>query len=183
MAKGNRNVPSTVELFISFLIVGVSGFGGVLPMTHRMIVHERAWLSEEEFVDVLSLCHFLPGPNIVNLTIVVGRRFQGVRGAIAATLGVVLLPLVIVVLLAKAVEGVEDSRHLQAGLAAMAAAATGLILAVGLKMARSLRAGPWQPVIALMVLLCVAILRLPLLWVVLFAAPSSIFLALRFRPR
>jgi len=183
MTGNDRQLPSTPELFIAFLIVGVSGFGGVLPMTHRMLVQDKNWLSEEEFVDVLSLCQFLPGPNIVNLTVLVGRRFRGPRGAIAATLGVVLLPLVIVVLLAAFVGSLGESRQIQAAFEAMAAAATGLILAVGLRMARSLRSGVWQPVVAVTVLVCIAFFRLPLLWVVSLGAPMSVLLSLRMYAR
>ena len=177
--QGVESGPSTLTLFVAFLIVGASGFGGVLPMTHRMLVYEKRWLSEEEFVDVLSLCQFLPGPNIVNLTILIGRRFRGITGAIAATLGVVLLPLVIIIVLAQFVATLGDSPHMQAAFQALAAAATGLILAMGLKMSRSLRAGFWQPLVAILVLICIAVLRLPLLWVVLLGTPLSIALALR----
>ena len=183
MAISIERTPSTLNLFVAFLIVGASGFGGVLPMTHRMLVHDKRWLSEEEFVDVLSLCQFLPGPNIVNLTILVGRRFRGISGSIAATLGVVLLPLVIIIVLAQLVSSLDESRNLRAGFEAVAAAATGLILAVGLKMARSLRAGLWQPLVAIVVLICIAGLRLPLLWVVSLGTPISICLALRLRSR
>src|SRR6516162_4878053 len=99
-------VPSTVarlslsELFFGFLKVGVSGFGGVMPFARRMIVDERRWLSELEFLDVLSLSQFLPGPNVVNVSIIIGRRFGGVIGSLAACTGLMLMPLVIVLALA-----------------------------------------------------------------------------------
>ena len=67
---------TTGALFWGFLKVGVSGFGGVLPIAHRMLVERRRWLTEQEFTEALSLSQFLPGPNIVNLSVIIGRRFQ-----------------------------------------------------------------------------------------------------------
>src|SRR5215831_10674154 len=102
----DSTVPSAVarlslsELFFGFLKVGVSGFGGVLPFARRMIVEERRWLTELEFLDVLSLSQFLPGPNIINVSIIIGRRFGGVTGSLAACGGLMLMPLVIVLALA-----------------------------------------------------------------------------------
>src|SRR5437879_11011738 len=90
----------TSELFVGFLKIGLSGFGGVMPFARRMIVEQRRWLSELEFLDVLSLSQFLPGPNIVNVSIIIGRRFQGVTGAAAAYAGLLLMPLAIVLVLA-----------------------------------------------------------------------------------
>jgi chromate transporter len=173
--------PTALQLFIAFLVVGASGFGGVLPMTHRMLVQDRRWLSEREFLDLFSICQFLPGPNIVNLTILVGRRFQGIKGAVCATVGVVALPFVIVVFLAYAVGAVPNSGAVQAALKAMAAAATGMILAVGLRMGRAMEGAWWQYLVALSVLLSVAFLRLPLLVVVFVAAPVTVYFAYRSR--
>src|SRR3954462_1042420 len=91
---------SAGSLFVGFLKVGLSGFGGVLPFARRMLVEERRWLSEEEFTGVLSLSQVLPGPNIVNVSVIVGRKFQGWIGSILATVGLMLMPLVIVLSLA-----------------------------------------------------------------------------------
>src|SRR5438477_11483906 len=91
---------STSELFVGLLKIGVSGFGGVMPFARRMIVEERRWLTEAEFLDVLSLSQFLPGPNIVNVSIIIGRRFAGVAGSAVAFAGLLLLPLAIVLALA-----------------------------------------------------------------------------------
>src|SRR5689334_2339669 len=92
--------PSRRALFVGFLIVGMQGFGGVLPFARRMLVEQRRWLSEREFIEVLSLSQFLPGPNIVNVSIIVGSRFRGPSGAAAASLGLMLMPFLIVLMLA-----------------------------------------------------------------------------------
>src|SRR5277367_1483674 len=81
--------PSIRTLFLAFLAVGLSGFGGVLPFARRALVERRGWLSPEDFTETLSLCQTLPGPNVVNLSIVVGARACGWRGSVAAFVGLV----------------------------------------------------------------------------------------------
>ena len=92
--------PDLRALFFGFSSVGLSGFGGVLPFARRMLVEQRGWLSAEEFNAQLGLCQFLPGPNVINLAVVVGKRYCGLAGAIVAPLGLLAGPLVIVLLMA-----------------------------------------------------------------------------------
>ena len=173
---GARQV-TTRELFMGFLIVGLSGFGGVLPFARRMLIERKQWLTELEFNEVLSLSQFLPGPNIVNVSIIVGRRFQGVPGALASTLGLMLMPLVIVLLLAALygqfaqIEAVRGASH------AVSAAAAGLMLGVGFRMARPIRRTPWQVAVALVALVAIGLLRQPLLWVLALLVPVSVGVA------
>src|SRR5438477_4354021 len=87
------------ELFLAFLLIAMAGFGGVLPWARRMLVEKKGWLSDEEFTETLSLCQSLPGPNIVNVSIVVGSRFFGAKGAVAALTGLVAAPVAIVIVL------------------------------------------------------------------------------------
>ena len=96
----SKKRPDLRALFLGFSAVGLSGFGGVLPFARRMLVEERQWMSAEEFNAQLGLCQFLPGPNVINLAVVVGKRYQGLRGAIVAPLGLLAGPLVIALLLA-----------------------------------------------------------------------------------
>ena len=164
-------------LFRGFLIVGVSGFGGVMPYAHRMLVERRCWLTEREFIEALSLSQFLPGPNIVNLSVIVGRRFQGTVGAIVATVGLLLLPLAIVLILATVFAQFAHVDAVRGACNGVSAAASGLILSVALKMARPIRRAPQQLTIAAITFAAIALLRLPLLWVLAVLAPISIALA------
>lgn len=183
----DSTVPSTVarlslsELFFGFLKVGVSGFGGVMPFARRMIVEERRWLTEAEFLDVLSLSQFLPGPNIVNVSVIIGRRFQGVLGSLAATAGLMLMPLVIVLLLATLYAQYARFDAVRNALGAMSAAASGLILATALKLARPIRSSTWQMAVAAAVFIAIALLRVPLIWVLAVICPLSLGLAWRTR--
>jgi chromate transporter len=180
-------VPSTVarlslsELFFGFLKVGVSGFGGVMPFARRMIVDERRWLTEAEFLDVLSLSQFLPGPNIVNVSVIIGRRFQGVPGSLAATAGLMLMPLVIVLLLATLYAQYAQVDAVRNALGGMSASASGLILATALKLARPVRSSVWQIAVAAAVFVAIALLRVPLVWVLAVACPVALGLAWRTR--
>jgi chromate transporter len=171
----------TGALFEGFLRVGLSGFGGVLPFARHMLIEQRRWLTESEFTEVLSLAQFLPGPNIVNVSIIVGRRFQGVPGAIAATLGLMLMPMVIVLLLATAYAEFARIAAVRQAAHGVSAAAAGLVLATALKMARSIRDTPWQIGIGVIAFVAIGIARLPLLWVLAALVPLAVAIAWRRR--
>jgi chromate transporter len=168
---------TTRELFVEFLKVGLSGFGGVLPFARRMLVDKRRWLTELEFNEVLSLSQFLPGPNILNVSIIVGRRFRGSVGAAAATFGLMLMPMIIILLLATLYGHVAHIEAVRGASNAVSAAAAGLMLAVGFRMARPIRESPWQVGIGLLVFFAVGLARIPLLWVLAVLAPLSVGIA------
>src|SRR3954463_901159 len=83
------DAPGLVALFAAFAKMSLSGFGGVLVWARRAIVDQHRWMTADEFNETFALCHFLPGPNIVNLSVVFGSRFRGIPGAIAAFCGLV----------------------------------------------------------------------------------------------
>lgn len=167
-------VPSLRELFAAFFGVGVSGFGGVLPWARRMLVEQRRWLTPDEFTDVLSLCQFLPGPNIVNVAVTVGARFHGVGGALAAVLGLMAAPFAIVVALGALYTTYGHVPAVEATIRGISAAAAGLLVAMALKMARG-GLTRWSAVIvAAATFGGIALGRFPLLAVLTVAAPLSI---------
>jgi chromate transporter len=92
--------PKLSELFRAFVIVSISGFGGALPWARRMIVEQRGWMTAEEFNEAFALSQFLPGPNVVNFSVVFGSRFGGAPGAAVALAGLMGPPLIIVTILA-----------------------------------------------------------------------------------
>ena len=164
-------------LFASFLKVGLSGFGGVLPFARRMLVDQQRWLTEREFIEVLSLSQFLPGPNIVNVTIIVGRRFHGPTGSIAASLGLMLMPLVIVLLLATLYTEFAQNSAVRGATDGVSAAAAGLVLSMAAKMALPIRRTAWQVGIAVLAFVAIGLARLPLPWVLAVLAPLSVAIA------
>jgi chromate transporter len=168
--------PSLPVLFLSFLGVGLLGFGGVLPLARRMIVERRRWLSPADFTDLLSLCQFLPGANITNLSIALGSRWYGPLGSVTALTGLLAAPIAIVIALGAVYlrwRGEPPVAHAFAGLSA---AASGLVLATAIRIAGPIRGRPRALLIAALAMVALALLRLPLLWVLLLLVPSSIAL-------
>jgi chromate transporter len=172
---------STSALFLGFLKIGLSGFGGVMPFARRMIVEQRRWLTEDEFLDVLSLSQFLPGPNIVNVSVIIGRRFQGVAGAIGATGGLILMPLVTVLALATLYARYAQIDAVRGACSGVSASASGLIVATALKLARPIKDSTWQLGVCVVAFVGIALLRVPLLWMLAALCPLSIGIAWRTR--
>ena len=166
--------PDSAALFRAFLGVGLRGFGGVLPWARRMLVDERRWLDDRGFTEVLSLGQLMPGPNVVNMSIVVGSRFAGVRGAIAAISGLMAAPIVIVLLLAEAYRHFGDVEIVQHMLSGVSAAAAGLVLATGVRLAQNLERRVWMIALTAITFVAVAWLHMPLLGVLAVFAPVGI---------
>lgn len=169
-----QHAPSASELFLRFMETSLSGIGGVTPFARRMLVEECRWFSDEEFTDVLSLCQFLPGPNIVNITICVGARFHGAKGAVAAFAGLMSAPFVVVLALGALYTHYRDLPAIAGLLRGLSAAAAGLVVAMGLKMAASRRLRSAMAAFVVLTFLGIAVMRLPLAVILLGAAPLSV---------
>jgi chromate transporter len=169
-------------LFLGFLKIGLSGFGGVMPFARHMIVEEQRWLTEIEFLDVLSLSQFLPGPNIVNVSVIIGRRFRGVIGSVAACTGLMLMPLVIVLALATLYAQFAEIARVREAFSGVSASASGLILATALKLARPLKQYRWQIGVCAVAFVGIALVRVPLVWLLAVLCPLSIAIAWWRRP-
>lgn len=157
-------------LFVAFSRLALQGFGGVLPIAQRELVERLGWLTREEFAEALSVGQVLPGPNVVNLSLMVGDRHFGVRGALAALAGMLVLPMTLVLMLAAAYRGLADVPAVAGAVRGMGIASSGLILAMGLKLIPTLRGHPlgragWLAV-CVAVVLAVAVWRWPLLGVI-----------------
>src|SRR5262249_40192940 len=156
-----------------------SGFGGVLYWSRRMMVDQRKWMTAEEFNEAYALCNFLPGPNIVNFSVVFGRRFRGTAGALVALLGLLVPPVAIVMALGILYSQFGTIDALQRRFAAVAAAAAGLTISTSVKMAEPLlreRLGVAHAVAAA-AFIGVGVLRWPIYYVLGVLIPLSIALA------
>ena len=171
--------PSLAELFRAFALVSISGFGGALPWAQRTIVEQKRWMTTEEFNETFALSQFLPGPNVVNFSVVFGSRFGGAPGAAVALAGLMGPPLVIVSGLAILYARFGDLEALSRILAGNTAAAVGLLIAVVAKMAAPLYVKRWNsgPMFAIVAFVGVALMHWPLPWVFLGLAPLSIAFA------
>lgn len=165
---------SVGELFTGFLAVGARSFGGVLPHAHRVMVEERRWIAPADFAEVVALCQFLPGPNIGNASIVLGRRWFGLRGAVAAFLGLMGLPFVWVMAMALLYADAAASQPvLRSIVIGVGIAGGGLFIGTALKLAGPLMAKPWALAVIAGCFAAVAIGRVSLF----MALPVAFFVA------
>jgi len=165
--------PDLRALFFGFSAVGLSGFGGVLPFARRMLVEEKRWMSADEFNTQLGLCQFLPGPNVINLAVLVGKRYQGVAGAVVAPVGLLAGPLLIVLLLALAYDRWGSLPLAQGMLRGIAAVGCGLLFATAWRMGMALKDKPYfLPFVALTVA-AIAFFRWPMPLVMLAGLAAS----------
>jgi chromate transporter len=176
-----RPDPTVFDLFAGFFMVGVCGFGGVLPWARRMIVEQRKWLTPSEFTEMLGLCQFLPGGNIMNVTVALGSRFRGVMGAIAAFLGLMTAPVAIVIALGAVYDRYASYPPVHRALGTLSAAAAAYLLASAWKIAAPLRGRPLAIALGVCTFLAVAVLRVPLLAALPVLALGSSAILWRFR--
>lgn len=180
--EASNGVSATVtlrDLFLGFLGLGLMAFGGAMPLARRTIVETRRWLTPDEFTELLGLCQFLPGGNVINLSVAIGMRFRGVAGSIAAMLGLVGGPTLIVIVLGIVYERTQGNPHVAHLFAGLSAAAAGLLVAMAIKVALPLRGKPAAIGIAVIGFILIAVLRVPLVVVMLVMTPLSIVVATR----
>jgi chromate transporter len=170
-------------LCLAFNRLALQGFGGVLAVAQRELVERLGWMTREEFVETLAVAQVLPGPNIVNLSLMIGDRFFGLRGALSALAGMIVVPLLIVLALAATADALLTHPMMAGALRGMGAAAAGLILATGVKLLPSLKSNPMGQTVSLALAAlafgAIAIARWPLIWVVLGLGGLGMALAWR----
>ena len=181
---GPRPQPSSLtDLFVSFTLLALQGFGGVLAVVQRELVEKKRWMTPEEFVEEWSVAQVMPGPNVINLAVVIGMRYFGLRGAAVAVAGMLAVPLLLIIALALIHAEFADDPQVAGALRGMGAVAAGLITATGLKLIPALRKHPVGmglcAALGVATFICVALLRLPLLGVLLGLGGVSCLLTWR----
>lgn len=174
---------SPLDLFCSFTLIALQGFGGVVAIVQRELVDKKQWLTQEEFIEEWAVAQILPGPNVVNLSLILGARYFGLRGAMASLAGMLLVPSVIALVFGM-LYGMYSSHPGVAGaMRGMSAVAAGLILATGMKMFTALHSNPLGKmlcaVIGALCFVSIALLHLPLIVVLLVLGTLSCWLAYR----
>ncbi len=174
-----KDPPSLRTLFFAFAKMSLSGFGGVLVFARRAIVDEHRWMTAEEFNETFALCHFLPGPNIVNLAMVFGARLRGVAGGVAAFAGLLGPPLFLVTALAALYGHFGQIDALRQALAGVSCVAVGLLASVVFRMMSPLlkKSDVLGLAVMLAVFIAIGLARLPLAEVLLVAVPLSLAVA------
>jgi chromate transporter len=164
-------------LFVTFAEITLSSFGGAMAWAYRILVEKRRWFTAREFAELWSLAQALPGPNIVNVAVFVGMRFQGAAGAVVAFIALVLVPLLIVLPIGGLYAQFGQIDLVRAVLRGVAVVAAGLVIATGLKLAQPFRRDPWALGVAALAFVATGLLHWPLLLVLGVLAPVSIALA------
>ncbi|HOB00606.1 MAG TPA: chromate transporter [Casimicrobium huifangae] len=131
---GPAFVPDRWAMFLAFLQIGVSAFGGALPWGRRILVEDRKWISSKEFTEIVTVCQAVPGPNMVNLAVFVGTRYHGIVGALIAFVGIVGVPLAILLALNAVYHSFAHLPAVRSAMTGMAATATAYLLYMSLKM-------------------------------------------------
>ena len=174
---------SAADLFFTFNRLALQGFGGVLAVAQRELVERKHWLSRAQFVEMLALSQVLPGPNVVNLALMLGDRFFGLRGAIAALGGMLLVPLFIVIALTAAYAEFSRLAVVAGALRGMGLVAAGLIIATAIRLMSTLGSNRLGPALAAtfagLTFVTIALLRWPLVWVL--AGLGSVAVAIAWR--
>jgi chromate transporter len=159
------------DLYLSFTVLALQGFGGVLAVVQRERVERKRWMTREEFVEDWSVAQIMPGPNVVNLALMIGARYFGLRGALAALAGMLSMPLLVVLALAMVHAQFADHPQVAGALRGMGAVAAGLIAATGLKLFGALARHPLGVAacvgLGTAAFVAIAWLRWPLAWVLL----------------
>jgi chromate transporter len=174
---------SLTDLFLSFTFLSLQGFGGVMAIVQRELVDGKRWLTREEFVEEWAVAQILPGPNVVNLALMLGARYFGWRGALAAVAGMLVMPLILILLLALLYEQFAHYPQVAGAVRGMSAVAAGLIFASGIRLFGALTSNPLGlPVCIALGTACfvtVGLLRWPLIYALL--ALGSVGWALAYR--
>ncbi len=174
---------SLTDLFVSFTLLALQGFGGVLTIVQYALVEKKRWLTNEEFVEDWAVAQIMPGPNVVNLALMIGGRHFGLAGALAAMAGMLAVPMALVLLLALVYAQYTDHAGVAGALRGMGAVAAGLIVATGLRLFGAVKANPMGiPVCIALGVSCfvtVGLLHWPLIYVLMILGATACCLAYR----
>lgn len=174
---------SLADLFWSFTILAMQGFGGVVAIVQRELVDKKQWMTRAEFVEEWAVAQVMPGPNVVNLAMIIGNRFFGLPGALSALAGMLCFPLLVLLLAVILYAQIVHHPGVAGALRGMSAVAAGMIIASGLRLLSVLRTHPLGLLLAsavtILTLLSIAVFRLPLVYVLLLLGSVSMALVYR----
>ncbi|MRD48076.1 chromate transporter [Caenimonas koreensis] len=162
---------SLSDLFFSFTVLALQGFGGVLAVVQRELVEKKKWMTQEEFVEEWAVAQIMPGPNVVNLALMIGDRYFGLKGALVAVAGMLCFPLLVVLGLALVYAQYAGNPQVAGALRGMGAVAAGLIAATGMKLMNALGKHPLGlalcALFGIATFIGIALLRWPLAYVLI----------------
>jgi chromate transporter len=174
VADTARQPISRWDLFSGFVLVGMFGFGGIAAALYHVVVERRRWLNAEEYASTLGLGQVLPGANLINMTTIVGDRYQGLTGACLALGGLMFMPLVSLMALATLYDRFSGLPDVQAATTAAAAGAVGLTMGTASKLARTILKSRVAVCVAAVSFIAIGLLRFPMLLTIVLLAPVAV---------
>lgn len=162
------------DLFRGFAKIGLLGFGGVGPIARHVIVREQKWLSEKDYATLLGIGKVLPGANTVNVAVMLGDRYHGIKGSAIAVSGLLVLPILVLIVLAILYQFLDQNPYFNAALQGSACAAAGMVIGTGLKMASKIDLRAHHIVAGMITIALVVLLKFSLLQVVGVMMPLAI---------
>jgi len=181
--EGRSQPKSLTDLFISFTLLALQGFGGVMAVVQQELVERKRWMTREEFVEEWAVAQIMPGANVINLSLIIGSRYFGLRGAAVAVAGLLTAPMILVLLLATAYAHFANHPGVIGALRGLGAVAAGLIVASGLKLSSALKKNalglPLCAGLGIVSFILIALLRVPLGYVLLSAGTIACVIAYR----
>lgn len=178
----SRSAPASIRiLFWTFAWIGLSGFGGVLPWVRRVLVEQKKWMTPAEFTELLSMGQLVPGPSVSNFTVMLGRRYFGLKGAVAAVMGLYFFPLCIILVLGSLYQSYGQLPLVQHILNGVKPVSAGLVIATALKLVASLPRVWHTALFVSVTFVAITLLQLPLALTMLALAPLAVAAAWRQR--
>ena len=182
-AENHPQPRSLTDLFVSFTLLALQGFGGVLAVVQRELVEKKRWMTREEFIEEWAVAQIMPGPNVVNLCLMIGGRYFGLKGALAAVAGLITVPLIIVLLLVLVYTQFADQPGVAGALRGMGAVVAGLVAATGIKLATALKNNVLgqaaSGALGIACFVAIGVLRWPLIYVIVGLGGIAYLLAFR----
>lgn len=183
MTSAKQRPRSLLDLYLSFSWLALQGFGGALAVIQQELVEKKRWLTREEFVEEWAAAQVLPGPNAVNLALMLGARHFGWRGALASVLGMVSIPVCILLALGFAFAHFAGHPGIVGALRGMGAVTAGLIIAAALRLTPALKNNPlgirFCTALAIAAFVAVGLLHWSLIWVLIVLGPLAVFIVYR----
>ena len=127
------------KLFTIFAKIGAFTIGGgvaKIPLIEKEIVQKNKWVDEDDFIDIISIAQSAPGLIAVNVSIFIGHKIAGLKGSIVATLGSILPPFLIILLVASVFTSFRDNQTIQAIFKGIRPAVVSLIIAPAVRFAK-----------------------------------------------
>ncbi|MEO3474115.1 chromate transporter [Roseomonas sp. CAU 1739] len=174
-SEGGKDAIGVAQLFLAFLAIGATSFGSTIPYLRASLVERRGWLADKEFVELLSISQALPGLNATNMAILVGQKFAGAPGAIAAILGVCLPGALLMLAVGIVYRSHGDHAWASAALKGVSAASVGLTLSTVLGLSRRSLAGRFDWIFIVLTVIAVNRLHLPVLAALLGVGLPAVF--------